>query len=402
MMKVYRLIAITAVILFASLLFADPQFSGEFTVGNLPDYDYLDLTAYNTAWFGLDSNWEICCSDEYLIISGSYNKKNYYYDFIADDQGTHGPDGTVVYALYKIQLRNKGNFFYFDWRDSDYKDGNGEFGTGYPTADCRIYWKNGVYSYDSKFYCFYRESSDTTFINDGDTLKLWEVTGKNQSYPVNKNHFQPTTPTSLSYSWSGSRVNLMWHHSEPQAAATYEVWRRVSSNPPKYLVVVEDWHCIQSLPAGTIAWTDNDFQISGTTNRVQYKVQAVSGDGNLYSPAFSNIVAITGTFLPSDKKPAPPVSINLAVPSCSVFPNPFNSTISINLFSPSDEFAEIAICDLRGRIVKTFRPAPGNYYFDTVWNGADNQGQPLQSGIYFLIARNKSETLFSQKIIYLK
>jgi len=74
----------------------------------------------------------------------------------------------------------------------------------------------------------------------------------------------------------------------------------------------------------------------------------------------------------------------------------------INLYSPSEEITEIAIYDLQGRTVKEFRPAPGIYYFDTIWNGSDNQGQPIQSGIYFLIAHNGSKTLFNQKIIYLK
>jgi len=72
------------------------------------------------------------------------------------------------------------------------------------------------------------------------------------------------------------------------------------------------------------------------------------------------------------------------------------------LYSPSEEITEIAIYDLQGRTVKTFHPTPDNYHFETVWNGADNQGQPIQSGIYFLLAHNGSKTLFNQKIIYLK
>jgi hypothetical protein len=218
-----------------------------------------------------------------------------------------------------------------------------------------------------------------------------------QPYQISTHH-----STNLHYENCGGHPRLSWNLSEPREAATYEVWRRVSSNPPKYLVIVEDWRCIQSLPAGTTTWTDNDFQISGTTNRVQYKVQAVSGDGNLYSPAFSNTVSIIGTILPFDKKPAPSGSINRAVPSCSVFPNPFNSSLRINLYSPTEQINDIMIYDLQGRIVKEFLPAPGNNYFDTVWNGADNQGQMLHSGIYFLIARGGDEMLLSQKITYLK
>jgi len=51
---------------------------------------------------------------------------------------------------------------------------------------------------------------------------------------------KPTTPSNLHCENNNGRPHLIWNLSEPPAAATYEVWRRVSSNPPKYLVVVED------------------------------------------------------------------------------------------------------------------------------------------------------------------
>jgi len=200
-------------------------------------------------------------------------------------------------------------------------------------------------------------------IDTFEILKFWELKG----YQSNcQTCFQPITPTNLRYENHNGRPRLVWDLSALEEAATYEIWRRVSSNPPKYQVVVEDWRCIQSLPAGTTAWTDNEFQISGTTNRADYKIRAVSGDGHLFSPSFSNVVVITGTFLPFDKRPSAPVALEPARPSFSAFPNPFNRTISINLCAPTAEMTEITIYDLQGRTVKTSHPTPDSYYFDTI------------------------------------
>jgi len=121
-------------------------------------------------------------------------------------------------------------------------------------------------------------------------------------------------------------------------------------------VIVEDWRLVQSLPAGTNNWTDNEFQISGTVNQASYKVRAVSGDGNLYSHDFSNTVSIMGKFLTFDQQPAPTTSVNLQrdLPAISITPNPFNNTIKITIIFPEALPDLVAIYDITGRLVRQF------------------------------------------------
>jgi hypothetical protein len=82
------------------------------------------------------------------------------------------------------------------------------------------------------------------------------------------------------------------------------------------------------------------------------------------------------------------------------FPNPFNSTTTIQfslgenpiIISPS----AIQIYDLRGNLVKTLpfsHSVPGNYSIK--WDGTNELGKPLSSGIYFCTLKNEKsiETL---------
>jgi len=211
---------------------------------------------------------------------------------------------------------------------------------------------------------------------------------------------QPTTPTNLQNNDLTEHPVLYWTASQPISEAHYEIWRKICGGF-RYSEIIEDWTCIVSNLSDT-NYLDREIYLSGSSYKAYYKIRAVSGDGCIYSPGWSNEISIIGNFLPLDRQPfQQKLSID-PTPRFNLFPNPFNSTIRINLCSPMKQITDIMIYDLQGRTVKEFRPAPGIYYFDTIWNGFDNQGQPIQSGIYFLIAHNGSKTLFNQKIIYLK
>jgi len=66
------------------------------------------------------------------------------------------------------------------------------------------------------------------------------------------------------------------------------------------------------------------------------------------------------------------------------YPNPFNSQTTIRYDLPIDASVEMTIYDIRGHKIRTlengFKPAG---YYQTVWNGKDNTGREVASGIYF-------------------
>jgi len=66
------------------------------------------------------------------------------------------------------------------------------------------------------------------------------------------------------------------------------------------------------------------------------------------------------------------------------FPNPFNPTTAIRYSVAEKTTVEIEIYDLRGRIIRTLirgEVEPGLY--EAVWNGRDDAGQTVPSGVYF-------------------
>lgn len=87
-----------------------------------------------------------------------------------------------------------------------------------------------------------------------------------------------------------------------------------------------------------------------------------------------------------------PINVNLSnVPVTPVafhleqnFPNPFNPATRINYTIPDEVYVSLKVYDLMGHEVKTLvnevQPAGPN---SVVWDGTDNRGHLLSSGIYF-------------------
>ncbi|MCF7792399.1 MAG: T9SS type A sorting domain-containing protein [Candidatus Cloacimonetes bacterium] len=90
--------------------------------------------------------------------------------------------------------------------------------------------------------------------------------------------------------------------------------------------------------------------------------------------------------------------------SLSNFPNPFNptTTISFNVTQTSS-FATIAIYNLKGQKIRTFSNLQINQSSDQqiVWNGTDDNDQPVSSGIYFVSLKTGNDTI-TKKMILMK
>lgn len=65
-------------------------------------------------------------------------------------------------------------------------------------------------------------------------------------------------------------------------------------------------------------------------------------------------------------------------------PNPFNPTTEIRFDLARDSDVVVEICDVSGRIVRTLTYEAMNAGFDrhVLWNGVDDRGKPVASGVY--------------------
>jgi len=84
----------------------------------------------------------------------------------------------------------------------------------------------------------------------------------------------------------------------------------------------------------------------------------------------------------------------------SNFPNPFNPSTSISYQLSEQEMfsASIDIFNVKGQIVKTYNHLNGT---SITWNGTDNNGTEVDSGIYFYQLRAQN-TIETRKMILLK
>jgi len=64
-------------------------------------------------------------------------------------------------------------------------------------------------------------------------------------------------------------------------------------------------------------------------------------------------------------------------------PNPFARTTTITLVLPEPSPYELLICDIAGRVVRRYSASSASGKISIVWDGRDQSGVPLSSGIYF-------------------
>ena len=91
--------------------------------------------------------------------------------------------------------------------------------------------------------------------------------------------------------------------------------------------------------------------------------------------------------------PTPQLSMGIA-------PNPFNPMTAIRFSVPSSGHVELRIFDTRGQLVTTLRSEvmeAGEH--EAVWNGTDQYGRVVSSGVYFSRLQTKSGTLLEKMLL---
>ena len=100
----------------------------------------------------------------------------------------------------------------------------------------------------------------------------------------------------------------------------------------------------------------------------------------------------------NDADDAIPGSFALA----SVYPNPFNASVTLTIDNPRGQAVELAVFDLSGRHLDEIYAGwltPGTHQFR--WNAAGATGAALTSGLYFIRLTGESAES-SRKVVLLK
>jgi len=84
------------------------------------------------------------------------------------------------------------------------------------------------------------------------------------------------------------------------------------------------------------------------------------------------------------------------------YPNPFNPTTQIGYILDQDGFVELTVYDITGRKIRTLvseNRSAGVYR--VIWNGHDDSGKIVNSGVYLYQLRTADEVV-SKRMIFVK
>ena len=84
------------------------------------------------------------------------------------------------------------------------------------------------------------------------------------------------------------------------------------------------------------------------------------------------------------------------------YPNPFNPSTTIPIELPEESFVEVAIYNILGEKITVLSKgvkSPG--YHNILWNGKNQFGKPVSSGIYF-VSVHLGQKIYHQKMMLLK
>jgi hypothetical protein len=92
----------------------------------------------------------------------------------------------------------------------------------------------------------------------------------------------------------------------------------------------------------------------------------------------------------------------LTVTLSNGYPNPFNMQIKINYYLPAEMPLDISVYNILGKKIRSlFSGAKKTGKYEISWDGFDDKGLPVASGVYFL-ALKTSEMVLNKKMLLMK
>ena len=84
------------------------------------------------------------------------------------------------------------------------------------------------------------------------------------------------------------------------------------------------------------------------------------------------------------------------------FPNPFNPNTTIDYHLINDEFVNISVYDMNGRMVKTLINSPQTAGYKSIqWNATNDRNEQVSAGLYLFTIETK-KFRDTKKMLFLK
>lgn len=195
------------------------------------------------------------------------------------------------------------------------------------------------------------------------------------------NFIVPVELSSFSAHVDGQAVDLRWNINMALNLYGFEIQRSSDKENFQQIGFVQ-----ASKSNGTFAaYTFLDDKIQSGAEYT-YRLKIVDLDGSMTFSA------------PLTARAAHPISIRLL----ANYPNPFNPSTRINFELPSEQNVQIQIYDQQGREIRSLvHQTMGAGYHEVVWNGLNDDGRTIPSGIYFCKLKAAGQNL-SRQMTFLK
>jgi hypothetical protein len=353
------------------------------SIGTGPNY--LITTDYNTAYYPL-----IDSLPEPDLPQNWGQRDVYGFNRVGSELGGYP---TYGYGLYKLSVIPGIAHFYIDYRDT-------EIGV-YPgitaPADIWIMYNdtlggggNGRFFYRSQGGIFNLDTSNWTGINNGDYIAFWEI--KEQTSP-DVEDFEDYWSNALCVVEQNNHPLLVWGpHPTIEYVEHFNLYRKRSTEQ-NYTKIY------QTQDDDTTYYLDEEIEIitglpQANEISVYYYVTAsyIPHEELIESDPTDTVEVERGEGDPLEKtvtKIDELKSENFQI--ISNYPNPFNLTTTIEFSLSNVSNIEFVIFDVTGKRIKTI--ALNNLHAGNqqiTWNGKNENGQIVSSGVYFYVIKVKS------------
>lgn len=134
--------------------------------------------------------------------------------------------------------------------------------------------------------------------------------------------------------------------------------------------------------SGNIDWKTETFNLSAWHGPVLLRFHFATNEQYAYSGWFIDDIQISTEQLTDVDDNIPPVANINALHS--IYPNPFNPSTTIKYEVAGRSNVAMTIYDVTGRHIRTLlNEAHEKGLYDITWNGRDNKGSTVSSGVYF-------------------
>jgi len=169
-------------------------------------------------------------------------------------------------------------------------------------------------------------------------------------------------------------ARLTWVTQSENDMAGYYVYRGTTDDAAAAVRANDDIIQAANEPGSqTYAYTDTDVTLYAT---YRYWLESVELNGScaLYGP-------VTIMLVPGGSEQIPP-DVVAGTALYEAYPNPFNPSTTLSFNIPQGQTADITIYNLNGRRVRQWRNLDASHR-RVVWDGRDENGNPVGSGVYF-------------------